>query len=106
MKIDTEHNGGEQARQSHSPSLQENAVLGATRAPTLTFPDIWPTLRGNRIILVSNASAMDEAYSPPRPSDVAMWHRLSGLPDNVTDAGEIVEVDEAALERRKGVAPG
>ena len=22
-----------------------------------------------------------------------MWHRLSGLPDNVTDAGEIVEAD-------------
>jgi len=22
-----------------------------------------------------------------------MWHRLSGLPDNVTDAGDIVEVD-------------
>jgi ribosomal protein S20 len=22
-----------------------------------------------------------------------MWHRLSGLPDNVTDAGEIVEID-------------
>jgi len=36
---------------------------------------------------------MDEEYAPPRPSDVAMWHRLSGLPDNVTDEGEIVEVD-------------
>jgi hypothetical protein len=24
------------------------------------------------------------------PGDVAMWHRLSGLPDNVTDEGEIV----------------
>ena len=23
-----------------------------------------------------------------------MWHRRSGLPDNVTDAGDIVEVDE------------
>ncbi len=22
--------------------------------------------------------------------DVAMWHRLSGLPDNVTDEGEVV----------------
>jgi hypothetical protein len=33
------------------------------------------------------------AESPPRPSEVAMWHRLSGLPDNVTDAGDIVEVD-------------
>jgi hypothetical protein len=35
----------------------------------------------------------DEADTPPRPSEVAMWHRLSGLPDNVTDAGDIVEVD-------------
>ena len=32
-----------------------------------------------------------------------MWHRLSGLPDNVTDEGEIVEADEGrrlALKRR------
>ena len=36
---------------------------------------------------------MDDAGSPTRLSDVAMWHRLSGLPDNVTDEGEIVEVD-------------
>ncbi len=32
---------------------------------------------------------------PPRrethESEVAMWHRLSGQPDNVTDKGEIVE---------------
>jgi hypothetical protein len=35
----------------------------------------------------------DDANPMPRPSDVAMWHRLSGLPDNVTDAGEIVEAD-------------
>lgn len=35
----------------------------------------------------------DDANSTPRPSDVAMWHRLSGLPDNVTDEGEIVEAD-------------
>jgi hypothetical protein len=35
----------------------------------------------------------DETHSTPRPSDVAMWHRLSGLPDNVTDDGEIVEAD-------------
>jgi len=26
-------------------------------------------------------------------SEVAMWHRLSGLPDNVTDEGEIVAID-------------
>ena len=27
------------------------------------------------------------------PSDVAMWHKLSGCPDNVTDDGVIVEAD-------------
>lgn len=26
-------------------------------------------------------------------SDVARWHRLSGLPDNVTDDGETVSLD-------------
>lgn len=26
-------------------------------------------------------------------SDVARWHRLSGLPDNVTDDGEVVPSD-------------
>jgi hypothetical protein len=26
-------------------------------------------------------------------SDVARWHRLSGLPDNVTDDGEVVSED-------------
>ncbi len=26
-------------------------------------------------------------------SDVARWHRLSGLPDNVTDEGEVVSQD-------------
>jgi hypothetical protein len=36
---------------------------------------------------------IDDPDSPPRPSEVAMWHRLSGLPDNVTDEGEIVEAD-------------
>jgi len=35
----------------------------------------------------------NDTDTPPQPSDVAMWHRLSGLPDNVTDAGDIVEVD-------------
>ena len=34
-----------------------------------------------------------DADLTPRPSEVAMWHRLSGLPDNVTDQGEIVEAD-------------
>ena len=26
-------------------------------------------------------------------SDVARWHRLSGLPDNVTDEGEVISID-------------
>jgi hypothetical protein len=29
-------------------------------------------------------------------SDVARWHRLSGLPDNVTDKGEIVSTSPGA----------
>ena len=32
-----------------------------------------------------------EEERPPPPSDVAMWHRLSGLPDNVTEDGEVVD---------------
>jgi len=28
-----------------------------------------------------------------------MWHRLSGMPDNVTDAGEIVEADAGSRLR-------
>src|SRR5512135_1187167 len=35
-----------------------------------------------------------------RPSEVAEWHRLSGLPDNVTGAGEIID---AAAGRRQQV---
>jgi hypothetical protein len=38
----------------------------------------------------------DEHNSKP-PSEVAMWHKLSGLPDNVTDDGVFVE---AAAGRR------
>ncbi len=35
---------------------------------------------------------MDEQDQPPeQPGEVAMWHRLSGMPDNVTDDGQIVE---------------
>ena len=46
------------------------------------------------LTLANKDRGMNEvADSPPRPSEVAMWHRLSGLPDNVTDAGDIVEVD-------------
>jgi hypothetical protein len=29
-----------------------------------------------------------------RPSEVAMWHKLSGYPDNVTDEGVVVDADE------------
>jgi hypothetical protein len=32
-------------------------------------------------------------------SDLAMWHRLSGLPDNVTDDGDIVHTSDAARQR-------
>jgi hypothetical protein len=32
----------------------------------------------------------NEEDTPRPPDDVAMWHRLSGLPDNVTDDGEVV----------------
>ena len=35
----------------------------------------------------------DDTESAPRPSEVAMWHKLSGLPDNVTDEGVVVGVD-------------
>lgn len=31
--------------------------------------------------------------TPPALSDVAMWHKLSGLPDNVTDTGEVIHAD-------------
>ena len=35
----------------------------------------------------------DDKEPAPRPSQVAMWHKLSGLPDNVTDEGVVVRVD-------------
>jgi hypothetical protein len=41
----------------------------------------------------------DDADSTPRPSEVAMWHRLSDLPDNVTDEGEIVVADAGSRLR-------
>jgi hypothetical protein len=47
---------------------------------------------------------MNEKAEPPsQPSEVAMWHRLSGIPDNVTDDGEIVDVD-AGLRTRSDKA--
>jgi hypothetical protein len=47
---------------------------------------------------------MNEGSGPPSQlSDVAMWHRLSGAPDNVTDDGEIVDVD-AGLRTRSDKA--
>lgn len=36
----------------------------------------------------------EEAEPARRLSDVAMWHKLSGLPDNVTDEGVVVSADE------------
>jgi Tetratricopeptide repeat len=32
-------------------------------------------------------------------SDVAMWHRLSGMPDNVTEDGEVVAHDPSSSTR-------
>jgi hypothetical protein len=32
-------------------------------------------------------------------SEVAMWHLLSGSPDNVTDDGQVVDVDRSAGQR-------
>ncbi len=37
--------------------------------------------------------------SSPQLSEVAMWHRLSGLPDNVTDDGLVVERDAGSQAR-------
>ena len=34
-----------------------------------------------------------------RLSDVAMWHRLSGLPDNVTDEGLVVSADDRRCQQ-------
>lgn len=33
---------------------------------------------------------------PNEESDVARWHRLSGLPDNVTGDGDVVDVSPSA----------
>lgn len=33
---------------------------------------------------------MTDANDRPCESDVARWHRLSGMPDNVTDDGDVV----------------
>lgn len=35
----------------------------------------------------------DLPNQPSLLSDVAMWHRRSGLPDNVTDDGDIIDSD-------------
>ncbi|MGC8780127.1 MAG: hypothetical protein ACP5UQ_04595 [Anaerolineae bacterium] len=35
----------------------------------------------------------DESGPPRRSSEVAMWHKLSGLPDNVTEDGLYVAAD-------------
>lgn len=45
----------------------------------------------------------DETERPAQPSDVAMWHKLSGTPDNVTEDGEIVDAD-AGLRTRSDKA--
>jgi hypothetical protein len=44
--------------------------------------------------------AMGDDPSPPRrPSEVAMWHQLSGAPDNVTEDGIIVAADDGLRTR-------
>jgi hypothetical protein len=40
-----------------------------------------------------------EPDAPRRPSEVAMWHKLSGLPDNVTDEGDYVAADSGRRAR-------
>src|SRR5512135_38815 len=41
---------------------------------------------------------MNEQDQPAeQPGEVAMWHRLSGMPDNVTDDGQIVEAHPGRL---------
>jgi hypothetical protein len=42
---------------------------------------------------------MTEKDSPKVPSEVAMWHLLSGAPDNVTEDGELIRAD-ASLRLR------
>lgn len=42
---------------------------------------------------------MTDEHSSKPPSDVAMWHKLSGLPDNVTDDGLFVDADEGRRAR-------
>ena len=42
---------------------------------------------------------MTEENPPKVPSEVAMWHLLSGAPDNVTEDGELIRAD-ASLRLR------
>jgi hypothetical protein len=42
---------------------------------------------------------MAEDDSPGVPSEVAMWHLLSGMPDNVTEDGEFVRPDSTGILR-------
>jgi hypothetical protein len=41
----------------------------------------------------------DEIKHLKSHSEVAMWHRLSGLPDNITDDGLFVDADEGRRAR-------
>lgn len=41
----------------------------------------------------------EEINASPRPGEVAMWHKLSGMPDNVTEEGIIVEADDGLRTR-------
>ena len=59
--------------------------------------------RGDASKLLRKYRMNDETEPPSQPSDVAMWHKLSGIPDNVTDDGEIVDID-AGLRTRSDKA--
>ncbi len=39
------------------------------------------------------------AELPAKPSEVAMWHKLSGMPDNVTDDGILIDSDDGRRTR-------
>jgi hypothetical protein len=41
----------------------------------------------------------DQDQNEPKPGEVAMWHKLSGLPDNVTDEGEVIDRAEGRRQQ-------
>jgi hypothetical protein len=45
------------------------------------------------------SSMTDQDRYEPQPGEVAMWHKLSGLPDNVTGDGEVVDCAEGRRQQ-------